>query len=526
MYITTQTISQLLYDYNAIEYKASDVFYFNTYKLNPTHNEDDILILYSDEYSSLYKTNKSPCYIIIKKEDNFEPAWNQDTPIILIDDCTKEEVYSLLNEHYYLRLEKYSKQKTELLNIMSNRNSLQSVLIEATNILENPFIVYDNNYSLVAHSVSRTLAVAPAQNVIKNGYANVEVIAEMEKNGLLDYAFKNQKHPTLVKIINGYQKLTVSIYNHDDYVGLLCFFDYVRPIREEDYELVEFIGELTRIYFHTQLTQNNSWTPWDYLFSTLLKQKKQITPAQINRLGITIPKEMKLLVISSAGSFKTLHGNQLKYLQTRIHSRLSSCQQYFLDGYLICLDKSSSLDVYNDKEHWDGFIDELARLNLVCGISQSFRDISKLTIAYDQGVAAFEIGQKKIYKQTIYEYKDVVLPHMLELLNQKYPIENFYHPALLTLLEYDEQYNTNYVEFLIIYLACGNNNNLCAKCFDIHYNSVKYRLNVIQEISNIDIKNIKELMNLYITCQIYVEKHPHILEKYKDFLKELPQTLF
>jgi DNA-binding PucR family transcriptional regulator len=115
---------------------------------------------------------------------------------------------------------------------------------------------------------------------------------------------------------------------------------------------------------------------------------------------------------------------------------------------------------------------------------------------------------------------------MLELLNQKYPIENFYHPALLTLLEYDEQYNTNYVEFLIIYLACGNNNNLCAKCFDIHYNSVKYRLNVIQEISNIDIKNIKELMNLYITCQIYVEKHPHILEKYKDFLKELPQTLF
>lgn len=525
MYSSIETLNKILANWKPKCSGSNQVFYYDEIKVfsawDYSTSERNIYILESSEALKNQALSQAAACIIQHVDAAGESVLPPDFPVIVLTVFSDTPaLYQILMQYYYHTCDYLQKTKQKLLHMMSGGSSLQSILTAATRELENPFIVYDNNYSLVSHSVPRTLAIPAAQNVIKNGYANVDIITEMEKSGFLDYVFVNQLQPSLVKIINGYEKLAVSIHSHDTYVGLLCYFNYVRPIHEGDYEIVQFMGELVRIYFQNRLAQDDLWTSWNYVFSTVLNQKNQLEPEILKNLGLKFPKEMTLMVIGMAGPLRNLQGNQLKYLQTRLHRLLPGSHQYFFDGYLICLDHSPAIDPGNTHDSWKSFREELFKLNLVCGMSNLFSDITNLAVAFEQAAAAFVLGQKSFLNKTIYFYQDYMIPHMATLLQKEQPLENLYHPALRSLIRYDQQYSTNYVDFLLIYLLCNRNKTLCAKCFSIHYNSVKYRLNVIQEIGNINLKNSDSFVALHVSCQMYLMKHLDFLKKYSSFLAQ------
>lgn len=546
MYITSLTLIRILQKWNPRAYGNDSVFFFN--RILPPGcarweaGEVPLLLLQEEEFFHFRENSPLPfpsaaCIVAgdwdLKNSSEAEEylkgeTWNPDNILIFLDRnaSLEQEIFPVLIQYYCKKNDELSRQKDRLLRLMSGGKSLQSVLQAATRVMENPFIVYDSHYALVAHSVPRTLAVPAAQNVIKNGYANVDVISQMEKDGSLDYVFTHQEHPNLVKIINGYEKLAVSIYNGDDYAGLLCFFNYVRPICEDDYELVRFLGELARIYFHNQISQGSSWTPWDYLFSAALRQKRIFTENELERLGLEFPNEMRLMAVAAPGALRSPQADQLKYLQTRLHRMLPACHLYFHDGYLLCLDSSRNLSM-SDSVHLPVFLQEMEHLDMVCGMSNPFCHISGLYTAFTQAEAALNLGPaKQNGRSRMFEYSRTTIRHMLSLLEKEHSLENFCHPVFARLRQYDREYRTNYLEFFLVYLLCGQNSRLCAECFGIHYNSVKYRLNVIQEVGDVSLKEENTAVLLYISCQIYMEKEPGLLNKYGEFFDRHPEISF
>lgn len=534
MYISTSTLSCILAPWNPQIISEDMVFYMEGYRIYPwtdskeqeegTETSQRILLMDSGDVSPR-QLPPAAGYLIagLNHSDAVQFQKEVSVPVITMDAGVPllGEILPLLMNHYVRRTEEASRFQNHFLNMMADGSTLQNILQAATREMGNPFIAYDNNYALVAHSVPRTLQVPAAQNVVRNGYANVDVITEMEKEGMLDYAFSSQKHPVLVKIINGYEKLAVSIYDHEDYMGLLCFFNYVRPICEEDYERVAFIGKLARIYYHNHLSANNNWTPWDFLFSTALQKEKLLSQENLKRLGITVPSQMCLITVCAAGQFRMMQGTQLKYLQTRIRQWLPSCHQYLYNGYLICLDRSDALSLSPESNVIKLLRDDLRKLDMVCGVSNPFFDISGLRTAFCQASAAAQLGQRQNTRADIFEYKTLMVPHLMMLLEEEHSIEDFYDPSLTALIRHDEEYHTNYLEFLIVYLFCGRNNNRCAECFGIHYNSVKYRINVIQEIGHMNLKNLQDVVRIYVAAEIYLTRHPDFLKPYHDFLEEV-----
>lgn len=534
MYISTSTLSSMLTPWNPRIISEDIVFYMEGYRVYLSSSDKDqekapqntrCVLLIDGRDALAEKLPQAAGFVIAGLDVTGAVEFQKkvSVPVITVDEGTplSSSVLPRLIEHYMGRMEEGNRFQKQFLSLMADGSSLQNILQAATRQMENPFIAYDNNYALVAHSVPRTLQVPAAQNVVCNGYANVDIITEMEREGMLDYAFSNQKAPVLVKIINGYEKLAVSIYDHEDYMGLLCFFNYVRPICEEDYERVAFIGELARIYYHNHLTTSNNWTPWDFLFSTALQQEKFLSEESFKRLEITVPPQMRLITICVAGQFRTMQGTQLKYLQTRIRQWLPSCHQYLYNGYLICLDRSDVLNLFPESNAMKLLREELEKLGMVCGVSNPFFDIQNLRTAFYQAAAAVQLGQKQTIRSNVFEYKRLMVPHLMSLLEEQHDTEEFYDPALKELIRYDEEYHTNYLEFLIVYLFSGKNANRCAECFGIHYNSVKYRINVIQEIVHVNLKNLRDVVRLYVAAEIYLTKHPDLLKPYEEFLEEI-----
>ena len=546
MYITSRTLTHILQKWNPRAYGNKAVFFFSRI-LSPgctqwEAEEVPLLLLKEKEFLHFRKNSAlshSPSICIVTGSWDLKNAHeadessvcenlNPDSILIFLDRnaSLEQEIHPVLIQYYCEKNDELSRQKDRLLRLMSSGKSLQSVLQAATRVMGNPFIVYDSHYALVAHSVPRTLAVPQAQNVVKNGYANVDVISQMEKDGSLDYVFSHQEQPCLVKIINGYEKLAVSIYSGGSYAGLLCFFNYVRPICEDDYELVKFLGELTRIYFHNQISQGSSWTPWDYLFSTVLRQRRSFTADELSHLGLELPNEMCLMAVAAPSALHAPQADQLKYLQTQLRRMLPACHLYFHDGYLLCLDSSRNLST-SDSVHLPVFLQELEHLDMVCGMSNPFCSISGLYTAFTQAVAAINLGHtNRSNGSRIFKYSQITIRHMLFLLGQEHSLENFCHPVFARLEQYDTQYHTNYLEFFLVYLLCGQNSHLCAECFGIHYNSVKYRLNVIQETGNVSLKEENTAVLLYLSSRIFLEKKPGILDKYDEFFCRHPEISF
>jgi DNA-binding PucR family transcriptional regulator len=63
----------------------------------------------------------------------------------------------------------------------------------------------------------------------------------------------------------------------------------------------------------------------------------------------------------------------------------------------------------------------------------------------------------------------------------------FIHPAVFQLQEYDAQYNSDLFYTLKEYLINNQNMSLTANKLHIHYNSLKYRIRKLTELTNLEI---------------------------------------
>ena len=119
-----------------------------------------------------------------------------------------------------------------------------------------------------------------------------------------------------------------------------------------------------------------------------------------------------------------------------------------------------------------------------------------------QSLKAIELGRHMNRECNLYHYKNYLFEHMLSTCSDQQELYQFCHPSFFLLREYDRRNNTSYLKFLYQYLE--NTNNPCGviTTLNIHRNTLKYRLDKIKGIMNVDLRDSKQLLLLYLSFQI------------------------
>ena len=81
-------------------------------------------------------------------------------------------------------------------------------------------------------------------------------------------------------------------------------------------------------------------------------------------------------------------------------------------------------------------------------------------------------------------------------------VERFANDLLWALLEHDAQHNAELVSTLASYLEHGGNNASTATALSVHRNTLKYRLQRVQEISGHDLSDPDMLFNLQLAVRV------------------------
>lgn len=153
----------------------------------------------------------------------------------------------------------------------------------------------------------------------------------------------------------------------------------------------------------------------------------------------------------------------------------------------------------NMQDRLEGFI---GREYFSVGFSNRFDDLLHLGTFQYQAVQALNLGEAECAERKIFAYQDYTLKDIFSKIRNNMAPENYMHPALHTLMEYDKLHKTEYYATLRAYILSICTTGETTQVLNIHRNTLLYRLERIQEITHINLRDHD--ICTHLLCSFYL----------------------
>jgi PucR family transcriptional regulator, purine catabolism regulatory protein len=140
--------------------------------------------------------------------------------------------------------------------------------------------------------------------------------------------------------------------------------------------------------------------------------------------------------------------------------------------------------------------------SLRLGISP-VKTVSNVHEGYNQALSSLELWEVVQPTEVLCYYDKLgVYPLVSHLSNQE-PIKEQLFSYIQPLHEYDRKNNSKLIETLIAYLQCGGNIKETAQILFCHYNSIVYRIERIQQLMHMDLKDPEVRFQLQMAVKVF-----------------------
>ena len=148
-------------------------------------------------------------------------------------------------------------------------------------------------------------------------------------------------------------------------------------------------------------------------------------------------------------------------------------------------------------------LEEFALRNrMKVGISQPFSDILKINIYYQQTLNVLGIGELHEPSRILYLATELLPQYLFS--NCPYAgLEAGIHHHLFWLRDYDEQYHTDFINTLRVYLECDRSAAKAAESLHLHRSTFFYRIKKLEELLDVSLNDSKLLFLYELSFKIW-----------------------
>jgi PucR family transcriptional regulator, purine catabolism regulatory protein len=136
------------------------------------------------------------------------------------------------------------------------------------------------------------------------------------------------------------------------------------------------------------------------------------------------------------------------------------------------------------------------------GVGRAYSDPLKLHLSYEEARQALTIGAKVWGSGAVTHFEDLGVYRILHHHADKAELDSFAEEILGKLIEYDRKRNTDLVATLDMLLDCNLNISVAARRLYLHYNSLRYRLQKIEELIGPFVDDAHQRFNLQFALRI------------------------
>jgi len=140
-------------------------------------------------------------------------------------------------------------------------------------------------------------------------------------------------------------------------------------------------------------------------------------------------------------------------------------------------------------------------LDIIIGKGNYHKELENVRKSYDESLTVIQLA-KLHNNRFLYKYKEIGAYKIIMAVQNQTLIKSYSQDILGQLHRYDELHNSNYVQFLRIFLEENGSTRRISERQFIHRNTVLYKIKKIETLLDMDLSNPFTKTNLYIAFLI------------------------
>ncbi len=500
---------------------------FDEYPIRTTinGNSEMIEIEHYEEYSKRSQPLSATCIYVIRASMIAEITLNNQISLIIIEDqplspnIFKEYPFNfiILNKDWevaqamavleklfadHLRIGEVS---VKLLQACQKGYSIQQLLDLGYQILSNPLLLVDISLCFVAHSGGNNIENEPLWEwTLSKGYVNKEYARSvMTEDSQSEISEEKEVLVIWETGLLNHRQLVGRVLKNNRPLAYLKLLEYHHPISDCDEEILVILCNVLAMNMIDSNDIYHSPNALSDTFLTALLNQKLYDHAAIEErermYGLKLYKNMFAIVIKIDNRKNT--NDRLYYLKRIFQNFFNRQTVIIYNGQLVILLDTLTEELQNERE-MASFKSLLEENDCTAGVSKIFYHLYDFCEHYKQAYNALNLGDLLKKTGRILNYDELIISHMILSFRGETNIRNLIHPVVKTLKELDQKKGSNFLETLIAYIKHNQDTTVTAKILHIHYNTLKYRINRITEITNIDFSDNETLFNIQLSVKV------------------------
>ncbi len=438
----------------------------------------------------------SPEYVYIGRADQFFSDDHYSSACLLTNGrsriiCFECDYEELLND-VLSAFEFYNSWEQQLRQLGAGQGSIRQMLDASVPLLDTPVLVVDINGRLLGHSCPQRCSTIPE---IRDALESGIFPARMLHRRFLDEAGNELRDLTDTPgkyFVEDGSNNAVCMYLCQDgeRIGFFQIFDYENLQSRYYLHLQEVIAPY--LLQSGDIAGEDSHTRSNTSIITRLLEGEAVSQAALEKFlrqpGLSHP--WSLLAA--------------KNLSVRNYTQRALAVREFASWKLPCfpLDYQGEVLVLVSQKKQDALLRQMKAAlgfsHIALGISMPIQELTLLPTALRQARFALDRGQGP----GIHLCRDYALDYLVENLRNQELVTELLHPAIGTLTQYDWENGTQLLLTLKTYLQTDRSQAETADRLHTHRNTIKYRLERIDQLTGIDLADWQELTWLSLSLLV------------------------
>lgn len=347
---------------------------------------------------------------------------------------------------------------------------------------------------------------------------------------LRDYDYEEGDYIRIEDSINEapVQRIMLPIHTEDESYGRIMVWEDKKKLSSVELSVIEASRSLIALDLMKKLSlfENENKHRIEF-FDDLLsedesRQKKAIEKANYFDFDKGLSYSVVVISIGSVENLVRLtpnNTNYLNYLNSKLVSiveRLSKMNGNKVlygnksDRMIVLYGLASDKTEEQMKKETMNFCSEImqyAKLesiqdNVAIGVGRNYGNVYKLYASVREANRAVENLQLNHKSNDPIHYDDLGIYRILSYEELQPELLQFYKETLEPLVRYDKEKDSDLVETLKRYFACGSNLKKVSEEMYTHYNTVIYRMQRIKEITGLELDDPNQRLNVQIALKI------------------------
>lgn len=375
---------------------------------------------------------------------------------------------------------------------------LQYMIDQTGKLFGRPLILFDTSQKVLAASYDAEPVFHISSADEKNRSISEKTVSWIHSN-LITGTYANRSSNLLTEHPQGTLCTTIKIDAIE--IAELAVFEASIPFQEFDFLLIDKMGPLLSAQLQRNMLLNLDHNQIPNSILADLLEGKPINDTILNNrdryLKWAKTESFYIAVIcdSQRESFESIKSAAFQALKRYIPLE----QVIIYESGIVAFFDQILYDALFDKQNGT-FLRFLEENDLYAGISQRYSALMDSKKQYKNAVTALEIGLTR--KICCSFFNECTLYILSKLISSQYDLMDFCHPAVRTLLKYDKEHGTEYLDTLKQYIYYASAPSEAARILNIHKNTLFYRIGKIKELTGITLDFGDEICKLFLSIRL------------------------